>query len=236
MSPSNLAGKYAAAFLIAQFMCMWTAFFILSSAINWPASLDDAASVALPRLIEQAGPVMIGYSFYLMVGLLLVPATAALNARLGLSGAIASLTMAFAIMSAIAKSIGITRWLFAMPSLAQAYVAPGSDQSGITLLYEILNAYAGNIGEMLGISLFSGVWTLLIAYALMQHSGKTAKWLGIYTFLTGLSLFAYIPNAFGIDPGPLLTISGMAWQFALFGIAVWALSSPKHYAGKAIKS
>jgi hypothetical protein len=230
MSISNTAGKYTAFFLIAQFICMWTAFFILSSAINWPASLDDPASVALPRLIEQAGPVLAGYSFYLLVGLLLVPATAALNHRLGLNSTLASLTMAFAVLSAIAKSIGISRWLFAMPSLAQAYVVPGADQSSITLLYETLNAYAGNIGEMLGVSLFSGAWTLIIGYALVKSGENREKWLGGYTFLTGLALFGYIPNAFGYDPGPLLTISGMAWQFALLGIGLWALSKPKQRA------
>ncbi len=82
-----------------------------------------------------------------MVGILLVPAAAALNARLGLSGAMASITMALAIMSAVGKSIGITRWLFAMPGLAQAYVSPGAYQPGIAQLYETLNAYAGGIGE-----------------------------------------------------------------------------------------
>jgi hypothetical protein len=230
MSYSNLAAKLASVFLIAQFICMGVAFFTLSSAINWPASLDDPASVALPRLIEKHGPVMIGYSFYLMVALLLVPATAALNTRLGLGGAMASLTMALAAMSVIAKSIGITRWLFAMPGLAQAYIAPGAYQPSIAQLYETLNAYAGGIGEILGVGLFSGLWTLIVAYALIKTGSKWAKRLGVFTFITGLTLFAAIPNGFGVDLGPILTIGGIAWQFALFGIALWALSSPKQRA------
>ena len=227
MAYSNTAGKLSCAFLIAQFICMWTAFFILSSAINWPASLDDPASVALPRLIEQANPVMIGYCFYLMVGLLLVPATAMLNARMGISSTMASITMALAIMSAVAKSIGITRWLFAMPDLAHAYMTPGAFQPSIVQLYETLNAYAGGIGEILGVGLFSGVWTLIIAYALIKIGSKGAKLLGVFTFVTGLALFAAIPSGFGVDLGAILTISGIAWQFALFGIALWALTSPK---------
>jgi hypothetical protein len=45
------------------------------------------------------------------------------------------------------KAIGITRWLFAMPVLADAFVAPGADQAQIGIVFEMLNAWAGGIGE-----------------------------------------------------------------------------------------
>lgn len=95
MTPPNSAGadRLAAAALIAQFLLILTTFVVLSGAIDWPASLDDPASVALPRLITQAGPVMIGYGSYLIAALLLVPATAGLNGRLGLSGPVAGLAL-----------------------------------------------------------------------------------------------------------------------------------------------
>jgi hypothetical protein len=226
-SPPPSAGKWAALFLITQFVLMWSAFFILSSAINWPISLDDPASVALPRVLAQSGPMMTGYSCYLLVGLLLVPATAALNERLGLTGGLAGATLALATFSAIAKSIGITRWLFAMPVLAQAYGAPGADQATIAVIFEALNAYAGGIGEILGVGLMSGLWTLIIARALFKSPGAAPKALGVFTAMTGLGLLATIPAGFGVDLGPVLTLSGVIWQFALLGIALWALSKPR---------
>lgn len=117
----RITGRSAGFFLIAQFVLMWITFFVLSSSIDWPASLDDPASIALPRLLDHYGAVMTGYSLYLLVALLLVPATAALNGRFGLTGALGQTALALAIISAMAKAIGITRWLFAMPALAQAY-------------------------------------------------------------------------------------------------------------------
>jgi len=224
---SRTPGRLAAVFLCSQFTLMWTAFFILFAAINWPVSLDDPAAMALPRVIEQAGPMTIGYSCYLMVGLLLVPATAALNARLGLTGALAGLTLSLATISAIAKAIGITRWLFAMPVLAHAYVAPGADHATIAVIFETLNAYAGGIGEILGVGLISGVWTLVIAAVVFRQPGRVTKTLGVFAFLTGIGLLATVPAGFGVDLGPVLTLSGVVWQFALLGIGLWALTTPR---------
>ncbi|MDX2234596.1 MAG: DUF4386 family protein, partial [Hyphomonadaceae bacterium] len=218
------AGRMAALLLLLQFILMWTAFFVLSSAINWPVSLDDPAAIALPRVLAESASMMIGYGCYLMVGILLVPATAALNVRLGLSGALAGATLSLATLAAMAKCIGISRWLFAMPTLAEAYGAPGADQAAIAVQFEMLNAWAGGIGEILGVGLLSGVWTLLVAGAVFRLGGRGARVLAVFAFATGLILLATIPAGFGVDLGPVLTVSGVLWQFALFGIAAWALT------------
>ena len=221
------AGRVAAAALTTQFFLILATFIILSGAINWPASLDDPASVALPRLIQQASPVMIGYGSYLLAALLLVPATAGLNGRLGLTGSVAGLALALATLSAIAKAIGISRWLFAMPGLAQAYVAPGADQATVALVYDTLNAYAGGIGEALGVGLVSGVWTLLFGMVVLRSPGVIAKGLGAFLLICGLSLFLTIPASFGVELGPALTISGFGWQFSLLGLGLWCLTRPR---------
>lgn len=228
ISPSQTrnAGIFTALIFTLQFILMGAAYLILSGAINWPMSLDDPASVALPRMLANADAVMIGYCCYLMVSLLMIPATAAFNTRFGLSGSRANLTMALATFAAMSKTIGIGRWLFVMPSLAQAYVAPDSDKASIEQIFAAFNAYAGGIGEVMGVGFATGVWTLLIASTVFRAGGVAAKCLGVFAFLVGLSLFATIPAGFGIDLGAVLTISGVAWNIALFGIGIWALSKP----------
>ncbi len=226
-TPSRAAGKYAGFFLILQYVLMLAAFLILSSAIDWPASLDDRAAIALPRVIEQSQPMTLGYTCYLLVGLLFIPATVALNARLGITGHTAHATVALATLSAVAKSIGITRWLFAMPTLAQAYIAPGADRETIGVIFDTLNAYAGNIGEILGVGLVSGVWTIIMASELFRQPGKIAKPLAIFVFATSLLLFATIPAGFGVDMGAILSISGIIWQAGLLGMGLWALTAPR---------
>jgi hypothetical protein len=220
-------GVLTALLFTAQFALMGSAYLILSGAINWPISLDDPASIALPRLLANADSVMAGYSCYLMVSLLMIPATAAFNTRFGLSGSRANLLMALATFSAMAKTIGIGRWLFVMPSLAQAYVSPDADKATVAYIFDALNAYAGGIGEVMGVGLASGVWTLLIANTVFRAGGMAAKLLGVFTFLVGVSLFFTIPAGFGVDLGPILTISGVSWNLALFGIGLWALRKPQ---------
>jgi hypothetical protein len=228
-NPSHVAaaGRLAAVTLIAQFLLILATFTILSGAINWPASLDDPASVALPRLVTEATPVMLGYGSYLIAALLLVPAAAGINGRLGLTGPVAGLILALATLSAIAKAIGISRWLFAMPGLAQAYVAPGADQQTVALVYETLNAYAGGIGEILGVGLVSGVWTLLVGWSVLRSPGLVAKGLGVFLLVAGVLLLMTLPTAFGVELGPLLMISSLVWQFSLLGLGLWSLTRPR---------
>jgi Domain of unknown function (DUF4386) len=231
---SHEAGRYAALVLIVQYFLMLTAYLTLSTAINWPVSLDDPAATALPRVIEQAGPMMFGYTCYLAVGLLFIPATVALNERLGLARPLASFTLALAVFSAIAKSIGITRWLFAMPILARAYVAPGADTATLGAVYEVFNEYAGSIGEILGVSLMSGIWTIVMGLTIFKTPGRFTKPLGGFVFLTALLLLLSVPEGFGVESifgismGNLLTLNGIVWQAGLLAIGIWCLTKPRN--------
>ncbi len=222
--PSRVSGLWAGLTLTTQFVLIWTTFFVLSSAIGWPASLDDPASIALPRLAENGPAVLLGYACYLLAALLLVPATAALNGRLGLAGPLAQATLGLAVVSAVAKTIGISRWLFVMPDLAVAYGQPGADLGGIDQLFSAINAYAGGIGEVIGVGLVSGVWSLTVAAGLWRVGGMVPTALAGLLGLTGAGLFLTIPAGFGMELGPVLTLTNIAWQFALFAVGLWALT------------
>ena len=214
------AGNAAGGLLIAQFIAIWSTFFTLSSAIGWPASLDDPASSALPRLLENQAAVFSGYGLYLLAALLLVPASAALSVRLDLGPALSAFLLGAAVVSALAKTIGISRWLFVMPDLARAYGAPGADQNAIALVFDALNAYAGGIGEIVGVGLVTGTWTLAIGLILARRG---APLVGGFAALAGAGLFLTIPAGFGIELGPVLTITNIVWQFALLAIGIWSL-------------
>ena len=222
-SPSRTAPVAAATFLVLQFALLWTTFFILSAAIGWPASLDDPASVTLPRLLDAYPAVMTGYGLYLAVALLLVPATAALNVALGITRALAQTTLALAAVSAVAKAIGITRWLFGMPVLAEAWVAPGADHATIALLFDTLNEYASGIGEIVGVGLVTGVWTVIMGTVVARMDGLASRIAGAFVIVMGLSLFLTLPAGFGVDVGPILTVSNVGWQFGMIVLAAMAL-------------
>ncbi len=217
----------AAITLIAPFFLMGATVSVLGQAIGWPASLDDPASITLPRLIEQAAAVKLGYGCYLLMALLLIPATAAMSARLRLSPAMSGLLLTLAGVSALAKAIGICRWLFAMPQLAKAYLAPGADQATISAVFEALNAYLGGIGELLGVGFISGIWTLVIGWTLIYAPGRFAKIVGGYVMVSGVGLLGLPLSFFGIEMGGLLMVANIAWLLGLAAMGVWALTAPR---------
>ncbi|NJS39542.1 MAG: DUF4386 family protein [Rhodobacteraceae bacterium] len=209
--------------LLAQFVLMWAAFFILMPAINWPASLGEPPAVILPLILEQAGPVFAGYTSYLLHALLLIPLAVTLRATLKMSPIMGTTAVALGVLAGLAKALGITRWLFLMPGLAVAYTNPEASEAtrdAIAVVYEAFNAYAGGLGELLGVGLFAGVWTVLISVALVRLGGG-ARLIGLAGFIAAAGLFSTLPSVVGIESPILLTLSGIVWQIWTAVLAVW---------------
>lgn len=237
-SPSNPPGpvaafphgrhpRLAALLLLTQFVCMWIAFFILMPAIDWPASLDQPPSVVLPLIAQEAGPVFAGYTFYLMHALLLVPLAIVLAGTLRMTRTLGSLAVTLGVLAGLAKALGIVRWIFLMPVLAASYLDPAASvasRAAIEAITIAFNAYAGGVGELLGVGLFAGLWTVLISIALLRAG---ARWLGLTGLVAALGLLATLASVAGFESAILLTLSGIVWQVWTAAVAVWHLRSSR---------
>lgn len=218
--PASSARRTVSLLLIGQFAAMWGAFFILAPAINWPASLDLPPAEILPLIREQSSAVFLGYLSYLVHALLLIPIAALMPQALGLADGAGRTSMLLGGFAGLAKALGITRWIFLMPGLAAAYSAPGVDsatQAAIGIVYQAFNAYAGGVGEILGVGLFAGLWTLILSSALITSGSRILGWAGIFS---ALMLFSTLPSVIGIENPILLTLSGIIWQFWTLGFAI----------------
>ena len=227
--PAPMAGagvgdtKSAAALLILQFTTMWGAFFILAPAINWPASLDAPPSDILPLILDRSGAVFAGYLSYLIHALVLIPLAVLLRGALGLSGGFATVAITLGVLAGFAKALGITRWLFLMPGLAEAWVDPavtGPEQAAIGVVYEAFNAYAGGVGELMGVGLFAGSWTVLLSIALIRKGTPLLGWAGLGS---AVLLFSTLLSVVGIESPLMLTLSGILWQFWTLALAIWLI-------------
>jgi hypothetical protein len=210
--------RAAGLLLLVQFALMWTAFGILATAIDWPQSLGDPASVALPRILQNAGAVALGYGAYLLSALAMIPLAVMLRDTLGMGTTLGRLAVAFGTIAGLAKALGIIRWHVLMPGLAERYASgDAATQAAVTVVYEAFNAYAGGIGEVFGVALFSALWTLTLAVALYRAGARILAWVAT---LSAVLLLVTIADRFGIDMGPVLTISGILWQFVLAAIGI----------------
>ncbi|MBA3471606.1 MAG: DUF4386 family protein, partial [Herpetosiphonaceae bacterium] len=117
--------RATAALLFLETLLMIAPIVILGAAINWPASLDEPASVVLPLIVAQSGAVRLGYFLYLLYSVLFWPiALLVVRSVAGRStpGLLLQLATGFGVASAVLRTLGIIRWLFPMPLLAQSYV------------------------------------------------------------------------------------------------------------------
>ena len=209
--------------LVLEPVLMYAAFFVLSSSINWPASLDEPASVNLPLVTQERGAVILGYGVYLAYSLLILPLSVMLYFTLKGRGASPLLAVAagVGIVSALARALGIVRWLFLMPILAEIYGDPSSSpaaREAVEVAYAAFNEYAGGVGELLGVALTGALWVGLTSVALLR-SGRFPRWLGLLGLLAADLLLPGLLSVAGLDVGSLFSVIGgnvlLIWMLAL---------------------
>jgi hypothetical protein len=198
---------------------------VLGQAIGWPASLRLPAADALPLIHRHAMAVQVGYWGYMLTAAAMVAFVIALRRHAhahGVSGVLVDAMAAFGIAAAVLKTLGIVRWLIAMPSLAalHAGAADSATRAAVEISYVAINGYAGSVGELLGVQLFSGIWLVLLGVTLAR-SGFRLNGLASAVIGAGFALTAFrtlLPelNALGGIMPPL----ALAWLIILAG-AIW---------------
>lgn len=109
----------------------------------------------------------------------------------------------------MARTLGIIRWLVAMPALAATYNAPGASEQTramVELTYKSLNDYAGSVGEVLGVSLFAALWLGCVAVFILR-SGALPRWIGAFGLLAATTLLGGLVELFGVDLGALIAVT-----------------------------
>ena len=220
--------------LVLEPILMYAAFFVLSSSINWPASLDEPASVNLPLVTQERGAVILGYGVYLAYSLLILPLSVMLYFALkGLEASpLLAVAAAVGIVSALARALGIVRWLFLMPFLAEIYLDPASNpatRGAVEVAYTAFNEYAGGVGELLGVTLTGALWVGLTSVALLR-SGRLPRWLGLLGLLAAVLLLPGLLSVAGLDVGSLFAVIGgnvlLIWMLALAAVLFRYRRSP----------
>jgi hypothetical protein len=233
IAPQKSLYTIAGWLLIAESLLIFVPLTVLGSAINWPKSLSDPADKILPLLVEHASAVRFGYLVYLVYSILFW-VIASLTIRVLIDDESDSIWLrvanGFGIASAVARCLGIIRWLVAMPALATLYTDPtistGTRES-IAVVYRALNDYAGSVGEVLGVSLFAGLWLAIVSVRILQ-TRILPRWLGFLGLVSATLLGVQLARLFGVDLGAFISVSVSVLQlwFLAMGI-VLVVNAPK---------
>lgn len=214
-----------AALLIVDALLSFAPVAILGAAIGWPASLDKPAAEQLAAIAAAPGGVAFGYGVYLLYSVLVAPVMIGLAARIfgGLSSPLAATVAAFGALSALARSIGILRWLTVMPVLASAHAAgDAAMRAEVALVFDAVHTYGGGIGEILGVSLFMALSVGLLSIG-GRIAGALPTWLAALGTLSAAMLGALAAPAFGAPefmPVAAAVVMLSVWMLAA---GVWCL-------------
>lgn len=132
---------------------------------------------------------------------------------------------ALGVLAGAVQVLGLIRWPFLVPSLADIYTDPESSQAtrdSVAVVFQAFHRYAGvAIGEHLGY-IFTSAWTILLCLAIIATDlvNPLFGWLGI---VPAIGLLIGVFEETGFKPaGAINAISYILWSVWLiaFGIAL----------------
>jgi hypothetical protein len=211
--------------LIAEALLSLAPVVILGAAIGWPASLDKPPAEQLTAIGANADAVALGYGVYLLYSVLVAPLMIGLAARVcgGLQHPLAMTVAAFGALSALARAIGILRWLTVMPALAAAHAAADPDgRAQIELVFGAVTEYGGGIGEILGVSLFMALSLGTLCIAALRRGGLP-KWLAALGAVSAALLAALALPALRIDLQVPMALAVSMLSLWMLCAGVWLL-------------
>jgi hypothetical protein len=129
------------------------------------------------------------------------------------------------VLAGAVQFLGLIRWPFLVPSLAELYTGPDSSQAtrdAAAVVFQAFHRYAGvAIGEHLGY-LFTSTWTILLCIALIQTNlvNPLFGWLGL---IPAIGIWFGVFEETGLKAvGAINAISYILWSAWLisFGVAL----------------
>ncbi|MDX2222371.1 MAG: DUF4386 family protein [Rhodospirillaceae bacterium] len=201
---------------------------ILAATYDYPDILRKPAGEALAAFYSGgAGLIWTWYGFGI-AALALVPLSIALSIsteRLASRPAMAIGAAVLGSLAGLTQAIGLFRWVFVVPSIAEAYAGsadPSELREAADRAFSILNAYGGvAIGEHLGQLLTAGFVALVAALQI----GERKPIIGATGMLTAFAI------TIGTGEGLALAVGTSGEPFSFFtiagfgGLTIWLIAT-----------
>jgi Domain of unknown function (DUF4386) len=205
-------------------------FTLLSVTFEYPDILRQPAGYVLERFeAGGAGLVATWYGF-MITAVLFVPLVVLVHRVLAGDGREAGepfylgLATAFGVVAGVMQFLGLARWPFLVPYLADTYTDPASSEAtreSVAVVFEAFNWYAGvAVGEHLGY-LFTSLWTALVALAMFGSALPFRRWLSLLGMVSAAGVLVGTLEPAGFEAAANIVVVGyILWSIwlALTGI------------------
>jgi|SRR5688572_17617453 len=193
---------------------------ILSFIFNYPDILREDAGVILTKFHEGGPSLIFIWFLFAIFGLPLLVAYILIGQKLEKQIHFSRWATIIGIISIIVQMIGLLRWTFVVPVLANdfVYATDESTRQAIKTVFKAVHQFAGVLlGEHLG-QLFTIIWTIMIASA-FEKLRLFPKWIILLGFISaGIYLLAQAELFKTVIPNfPVWDLAG------LIGSTLWLI-------------
>jgi len=199
-------------------------FTLLSVTFEYPDILREPTGYVLRNFDAGGGLVAIWYGF-MLTAVLFVPLAVLVHKALARQDTpYMAVATAFGVVAGVVQFLGLVRWPFLVPYLAETYLDPASSaatRESVAVAFQAFNQYAGvAVGENLGY-LFTALWTVLVALAMFGSPLPFRRWLAILGVVSAAGILVGTLEPVGFEPAADIVVVGyILWSIwlALFGI------------------
>jgi len=219
--PESQPVRATGLFLLGFALIVNLPYTLLQRNFDYPHILRRPAAEVLLRVHEGGTGLILTWFGFGLCALLFVPAAVLLPRLLARERAPwVGIAVALGVASALLQAIGLLRWTFVVPVLAEAHADPAATEAtraAAIMVFRAVHQYGGVVlGEQMGQLLLAG-WTGLVAVAMLRGDTmpRFVGWLGLLT--VPLWLAAQVELLATVAPRlPALGLGGPAFM-------LWAL-------------
>lgn len=206
--------------LIVGAVALFIPYNILIAIFDYPDILRQDTSVILTKFYDGGSTLIWTWFAFAITGIPLLPAYVLLGQKLETKTSVSRLATTFGVIGLIVQMIGLLRWTFVIPVLADTFVGAVDEttKTAVIVAFKTIHQFAGVIlGEHLG-QLFTIAWTVMISIAL-QRVKAIPNWIAYFAYVTsGIYLLAQTELFATVIP------SFPVWDLAGFiGSTLWLI-------------
>jgi hypothetical protein len=212
-------------------------FTLLSMTFEYPDILREPTRYILLHFDAGGGGLVAMWYGFMLTAVLFVPLAVLVHKALARQDTpYMAVATTFGVVGGMVQFLGLVRWPFLVPYLADTYLDPassGATRESVAVVFQAFNQYAGvGVGENLGY-LFTGLWTALVALAMFGSGLPFRRWLALLGVVAAAAILVGTLEAVGFEPAANIVVVGyILWSIwlALFGIVLLLPRSIRHRA------
>lgn len=196
----------------------------LAANFEYPAILRRPPGEVLEAFVAGGAPLIFAWAAFALAALLLAPVAVAVSAVMKTSSRSSSAIAALGIAAGVTQAIGLSRWVYAVPLLANNWQSATEPllRSSTETVFTMLHQFAGvGIGEAIGQSL-TAFWMIGVAAQQLTHP-RFGRWIASLGFAGGvvllLGLVEGVSTVLSFDPGAF----GLAAMIGFLVVTVWLI-------------